>query len=72
MPILTPEVREKEVTISTKIPESLKDEIERYLSFAKLNSISEFIMKASEYVLAKDRDWRKHKQTQTTLNATEH
>ena len=61
MPILKSERKGKEVSISAKLPEALKKEIDGYIEFASLQSINEFVIKASEYVLSKDKEWKKHK-----------
>ena len=61
MPILKSEKKGKEISVSAKLPESLKKEIDEYVKFASLQSINEFVVKASEYVLSKDKDWKKHK-----------
>lgn len=59
MPLLKPNKQEKLVTVTAKFPESLKEEVEAYLEFSGLKSVNEFLNKATEWVLSKDRDWRK-------------
>ena len=61
MPILKADKKEKEVSISAKISESLKNDIDGYISFAGLSSVNEFLIKASEYTLSKDSEWKKFK-----------
>jgi hypothetical protein len=62
MPILKPNKNDKFITVSAKLPETLKKEIDDYIQFAELNSMNEFLCKASEWVLSKDKEWHQHKQ----------
>lgn len=60
MPLLKGEKIASQASINLKIPSPLKNEIEDYVQFAKLQSFNEFLIKACEYVLSKDKDWKKH------------
>lgn len=59
MPLLKPKNQENLVTVTAKFPASLKEEVDAYIAFAGLKSMNEFLNKASEWVLAKDKDWKK-------------
>ena len=59
MPIITPN-KEAVIKVSGKIfTEQLHQEIEQYMAWSGFKDIKDFIRKASEKVLADDRDWQK-------------
>lgn len=62
MPILKSTKKTKDISISAKFPESLKQEVDAYIAFAELGSMNEFLIKAAEYVLAKDKEWKKKRE----------
>ena len=57
MPILKPTKNEPFITVTAKLPETLKKNIDDYIQFAELNSMNEFLCKAAEWVLSKDKEW---------------
>ena len=61
MAILKPLKKVEYESISAKIPKELKEEINMYCEFAKIDTLQDFIIQASEYVLSKDKDWIKFK-----------
>ncbi len=61
MPILKPKKTEREISVSSKFPESLKKEMDQYIKFAGLSSVNEFLTKATEFVFSKDKDWKNFK-----------
>ena len=61
MAILKPLKKVEHESISAKIPKELKEEINMYCEFAKIDTLQDFIIQASEYVLSKDKDWIKFK-----------
>ena len=61
MPILKPIQKTEMKSISAKIPQHLKEEINDYCKFANIAGIQDFIIQASEYVLMKDKEWSKYR-----------
>ena len=56
-------------SISAKIPQHLKEEINDYCTFAKIDGLQDFIIQASEYILMKDKEWGKHRKSKNTKKA---
>lgn len=61
MPILKPQKVEPDISVSAKFPVSLKKEMDQYIKFAGLKSVSEFLNRAAEFVFSKDKDWKNFK-----------
>ncbi|GGG04735.1 MULTISPECIES: hypothetical protein [Cysteiniphilum] len=61
MTILKPIKKSETVSISAKFPKHLKNEINDYCTLAGIETMQDFLIQASEYVLSKDKDWVKHK-----------
>lgn len=63
MALLKPEPQEEFITVTAKLPTSLRQDIEAYLQYAGLRSMNEFLKKASELVLHQDKGFRRwHKE----------
>ena len=65
MAILKPIQKTEMKSISAKIPEYLKIDIGEYCKYANLNGLQDFIIQASAYILAKDKEFLKHKQAKS-------
>lgn len=65
MAILKPIQKTEMKSISAKIPEYLKTDIGEYCKYANLNGLQDFIIQASTYILAKDKEFLKYKQTKS-------
>ena len=60
MPILKPTSKSGMSAISAKMPTHLKEDISEYCKFANISSLQEFLIQASEYILSRDKEWKKH------------
>jgi hypothetical protein len=56
MAILKPIQKTEMKSISAKIPQHLKEEINDYCTFANIDGLQDFIIQASEYILMKDKE----------------
>ena len=61
MAILKPIQKTEMKSISAKIPQHLKEEINDYCTFANIAGLQDFIIQASEYILMKDKEWEKYR-----------
>lgn len=48
-------------SVKIAIDSGLLEEIEKYCSFAKLESKDDFLSEAAKYILERDKDWKNYK-----------
>jgi len=63
MAILKPIQKTEMKSISAKIPQYLKDDINAYCEYANIEGLQDFIIQASKHILEKDKGFLKHKKT---------
>ena len=62
MPLITKK-KSNNITIKIAIDSELAEEIEKYCTFAKLDSKDDFLNESAKYILERDKDWKKHKKS---------
>lgn len=60
MALLKPSAKADKTQIRINIDSKLVDMAKSYCDFAGIKKIDEFFEKAAEFVMKKDRDWKKH------------
>jgi len=58
--LLKPSTKADKTQIRINIDSTLVDRVKSYCDFAGIKKIDEFFEKASEFVMKKDRDWKKY------------
>jgi len=59
MSIIKPTCGSKKKLVKIKLCECLFDEIQKYCEWAKIQNMDDFFEQSAQYVLDKDKDWKK-------------
>ena len=68
MAILKPIQKIEMKSISAKIPQYLKDDINAYCEYANIKGLQDFIIQASKHILAKDKGFLKNQKTKNAVS----
>jgi len=60
MALLKPSTKSDKIQVRINIDSKTVDKAKTYCEFAGIKKIDEFFEKAAEFVMSKDRDWKKH------------
>lgn len=65
MPIIKSDKNKKFEKIKFSINSSMLAEIKEYCKWASVNDIGMFFEQAAEFILKKDKEWKKHKKNKS-------
>ena len=68
MAILKPIQKTEMKSISAKIPQYLRDDINDYCEYAKIKGLQDFIIQASKHILEKDKGFLKYQKDKDKEN----
>lgn len=59
MALLAPSEKEEKTQLKIKVDSDIVTKVKAYCDYAGITQLDEFFQKAAEFVMSKDKDWRK-------------
>jgi len=59
MALLTPTTKEEKTQLKLRIDSDIVNKVQAYCHYAGITQVDEFFEKAAQFVMGKDKEWRK-------------